>query len=173
MIGCSFLSCNFSDEGKQSFGLLFLFLFMSRYVSLLDALPDIAKQGKKEVEKIMESLHSGSRIRLQTNEIVIPQKDTRAYSAFADGQRSALPENRMIYGDNLLVMMALLAGDEARGIPSLRGKVDLIYIDPPFDSKADYRTKIVLPSLEHEAGEEISMRPTTLEQTAYSDIWQE
>ena len=28
--------------------------------------------------------------------------------------------------------------------PSLRGKVDLIYIDPLFDSKADYRTKVTL-----------------------------
>ena len=40
--------------------------------------------------------------------------------------------NRLVYGDNLLAMQALLAGDEATGLPSLRGKVDLIYIDPPF-----------------------------------------
>jgi adenine specific DNA methylase Mod len=52
----------------------------------------------------------------------------------------------MIYGDNLLVMASLLSGDEANGVPSYRGKIDLIYIDPPFDSKADYRTKIILPS---------------------------
>ncbi|MDO9012041.1 MAG: site-specific DNA-methyltransferase, partial [Gallionella sp.] len=52
--------------------------------------------------------------------------------------------NRLIYGDNLLAMAALLAGDEHT--PSLRGKVDLIYIDPPFDSKADYRTKVILPA---------------------------
>ncbi len=29
-------------------------------------------------------------------------------------------------------------------------KVDLIYIDPPFDSKADYRTKVTLPGVELE-----------------------
>ncbi len=46
----------------------------------------------------------------------------------------------------------------------MRGKIDLIYIDPPFDSKADYRTKIVLPGTEFES------KPTVLEQTAYSDI---
>ena len=39
-------------------------------------------------------------------------------------------------------MAALLAGDD--NTPSLRGKIDLIYIDPPFDSKADYRTKVRL-----------------------------
>mgnify|MGYP000497253368 FL=1 len=34
-----------------------------------------------------------------------------------------------------LTMQALLAGDPQTGLPSLRGKVDLIYIDPPFDSR--------------------------------------
>ena len=71
--------------------------------------------------------------------------------------------NRLIYGDNLLAMAALLAGDEHT--PSLRGKVDLIYIDPPFDSKADYRTKVTLPGLE------LEQRPTVIEQFAYSDTW--
>ena len=64
-------------------------------------------------------------------------------------------------------MQALLAGDEATGLPSLRGKVDLIYIDPPFDSKADYRTKINLP------GVDIEQKPTVIEQFAYSDTWQD
>ncbi|MBN8764395.1 MAG: site-specific DNA-methyltransferase, partial [Thiobacillus sp.] len=67
------------------------------------------------------------------------------------------------YGDNLLAMAALLAGDEHT--PSLRGKVDLIYIDPPFDSKADYRTKVTLP------GVELEQKPTVIEQFAYSDTW--
>lgn len=75
--------------------------------------------------------------------------------------------NRLIYGDNLLAMQALLAGDEATGLPSLRGKIDLIYIDPPFDSKADYRTKINLP------GVNLEQRPTVIEQFAYADTWKE
>jgi adenine-specific DNA-methyltransferase len=77
-----------------------------------------------------------------------------------EGQRWT---NRLIYGDNLLAMAALLAGDEHT--PSLRGKVDLIYIDPPFDSKADYRTKVTLP------GMELEQKPTVIEQFAYSDTW--
>ena len=60
-------------------------------------------------------------------------------------------------------MAALLAGDDTT--PSLRGKVDLIYIDPPFDSKADYRTKVTLPGLE------LEQKPTVIEQFAYSDTW--
>lgn len=73
--------------------------------------------------------------------------------------------NRLIYGDNLLAMQALLAGDEASGLPSMRGRIDLIYIDPPYDSKADYRTKITLP------GANIEQKPTILEQFAYADTW--
>lgn len=75
--------------------------------------------------------------------------------------------NRMVYGDNLLAMQSLLAGDEKSGLPSMRGKLDLIYIDPPFDSKADYRTKITLP------GTELEQKPTVLEQFAYSDTWKD
>jgi adenine specific DNA methylase Mod len=64
-------------------------------------------------------------------------------------------------------MQALLAGDAATGLPSMRGKVDLIYIDPPFDSKADYRTKVNLP------GADIQQKPTVIEQFAYADTWEE
>lgn len=75
--------------------------------------------------------------------------------------------NRLVYGDNLLTMQALLAGDPQTGLPSLRGKVDLIYIDPPFDSKADYRTKVTLP------GVDLQQKPTVIEQFAYADTWEE
>ena len=56
-------------------------------------------------------------------------------------------------------MAALLAGDEE--VPSLRGKIDLIYIDPPFDSKADYRRKITLPG-----GDVVTEAETVIEQFA-------
>jgi len=49
----------------------------------------------------------------------------------------------------------------------MRGKVDLIYIDPPFDSKADYRTKVTLP------GVDLEQKPTVIEQFAYADTWKE
>ncbi|MFQ5753318.1 MAG: site-specific DNA-methyltransferase, partial [bacterium] len=51
------------------------------------------------------------------------------------------------------------------GMPSMRGKIDLIYIDPPFDSKADYRTKVEIP------GATLDQKPTVLEQFAYADTW--
>ena len=158
--------------------------------SLLEQLPEIVANGRKQAEKILESLESRSRVRLQTREVVLPARDSAAQDwitqqsraaqreVFAPGQASLLDNpqatlgaapaeapwtNRLIYGDNLLAMAALLAGDEHQ--PSLRGKVDLIYIDPPFDSKADYRTKVTLP------GVELEQKPTVIEQFAYSDTW--
>lgn len=158
--------------------------------SLLEQLPEIVAQGRKQAERILESLESRQRVRLQTREVVLPARDTTAQDwitqqhratqreVFAPGQSTLLDNaqatlgaasaatpwaNRLIYGDNLLAMAALLAGDEHT--PSLRGQVDLIYIDPPFDSKADYRTKVTLP------GVELEQKPTVIEQFAYSDTW--
>jgi hypothetical protein len=45
-------------------------------LSLIELLPKIVESGKKEVEKIMESIAEGTRIRLQTNELVIPSRDS-------------------------------------------------------------------------------------------------
>lgn len=166
---------------------LLWYRFMSK--SLLEQLPEIVKEGRKQAEKILEGMEGRQRISLQTREVVLPARDSKAQDwiaqqtrtnqreVFAPGQASlmdspqatlgAAPEapwaNRLIYGDNLLAMAALLAGDE--NTPSLRGMVDLIYIDPPFDSKADYRTKVTLP------GVEIEQKPTVIEQFAYSDTW--
>ena len=143
--------------------------------SLIEELPRIASEGKQEAQRIIERLSSGTRIGLQTNELVLPRKDV---SGFFRGQVPNIPNafnaaldgdtwmNRLIYGDNLLTMQALLAGDPQTGLSSLRGKVDLIYIDPPFDSKADYRTNITLP------GNDIQQKPTAIEQFAYVDTWE-
>ncbi len=136
--------------------------------SLIEQLPKIVAEGKKEVERIMERLESNNKITLQTNEYVLPvRKESNLFHGKyqeIDGQNWF---NRLCYGDNLLVMQALLNGDEATGLPSMRGMIDLIYIDPPYDSKADYRTKITLP------GCDIEQKPNVLEQFAYSDTWKE
>ncbi|MEC1788615.1 site-specific DNA-methyltransferase [Schinkia azotoformans] len=137
-------------------------------VSLIEELPKIVAEGKKEVERILDRLNSPNKILFQTNEFVLPAKDD---SGFFKGAVEDINEqnwfNRLIYGDNLLVMQALLSGDFETGLPSMRGKVDLIYIDPPFDSKADYRTQITLP------GTQIEQKPTVIEQFAYADTWKD
>lgn len=158
--------------------------------SLVEELPKILKEGREEAGKILERLGDAVKVGLQTNELVLPAKDidglwkgqvphvapayhSDTFGLFGEGLWEGKPMenapwiNRLIYGDNLLVMAALLAGDEKTSLPSLRGMVDLVYIDPPFDSKADYRTKIHLP------GTDISQKPTVMEQFGYSDTWSE
>jgi adenine-specific DNA-methyltransferase len=138
--------------------------------SLLEQLPTIVSEGKREAERIMERLEGSYRIGLQTREMVIPSKDSNWQSLFRkvekeDQDLTPATMSRLIYGDNLLATAALLAGDDEN--PSMRGKIDLIYIDPPFDSKADYRTKVNLP------GADIEQKPTAIEQFAYSDTWKD
>lgn len=144
--------------------------------SLIEELPEIVKRGRKEYERIMQRLQSDNKMLLQTNEYVLPSKDVSGL--FQGKIRQCCPPdrkeatceadnwfNRLIYGDNIFVMQALLNGDAKTGLTSMRGAIDLIYIDPPFDSKADYRTKITLPNGDIEA------KPAVIDQFAYSDTW--
>lgn len=66
--------------------------------------------------------------------------------------------NKIFWGDNLQVMSHLLK--------EYRGKIDLIYIDPPFDSKADYKRKIEVKNV----GKTIS-DSSSFEEKQYGDIW--
>ena len=65
--------------------------------------------------------------------------------------------NKIYWGDNLQVMSHLLK--------SYRGKINLIYIDPPFDSKADYKKRIALEE------ETVENDRTAFEEKQYTDIW--
>jgi site-specific DNA-methyltransferase (adenine-specific)/adenine-specific DNA-methyltransferase len=65
--------------------------------------------------------------------------------------------NKIFWGDNLQVMSHLLK--------NFRGRVDLIYIDPPFDSKADYKKKIALK------GQTVTNDTSAFEEKQYGDIW--
>ncbi len=139
--------------------------------SLIEELPKIVERGKKEAQKTLDGLSKTQRITLQTNELVLPTKSVGGLTKFT-GQSVKREDNneflnRLIYGDNLLAIQALLTGDPTTGLPSMRGKIDLIYIDPPFDSKTDYRTKLHLPSAE------IEQKPSVIEQFAYSDTWKD
>lgn len=70
-------------------------------------------------------------------------------------------QNLLFHGDNKEVLSTLI-------VNGFRGKIDLIYIDPPFDSGADYVRKVELRGSKNKvAGEEQSI----LEQTQYTDIW--
>jgi site-specific DNA-methyltransferase (adenine-specific)/adenine-specific DNA-methyltransferase len=65
--------------------------------------------------------------------------------------------NKIFWGDNLQVMSHLLK--------DFRSKINLIYIDPPFDSKADYKKTISI------RGKSIQNDNNTFEEKQYGDIW--
>jgi site-specific DNA-methyltransferase (adenine-specific)/adenine-specific DNA-methyltransferase len=81
-----------------------------------------------------------------------PAQLKESYGDDVDGWR-----NKIYWGDNLQVMSHLLK--------DFRDKVNLIYIDPPFDSKADYKKKIEL------RGKAATTDSTTFEEKQYGDIW--
>lgn len=66
--------------------------------------------------------------------------------------------NKIFWGDNLQVMSHLLK--------EYRGKINLIYIDPPFDSKADYKKTIEVRGVGKAASDS-----TSFEEKQYGDIW--
>lgn len=65
--------------------------------------------------------------------------------------------NKIFWGDNLQVLSHLLK--------RFRGKIDLIYIDPPFDSKAEYRKEVKLKS------QKVKNDTNSFEEKQYGDIW--
>ena len=66
--------------------------------------------------------------------------------------------NKIFWGDNLQVMSHMLK--------EYRGQIDLIYIDPPFDSKADYKKKIEVRGMGKAESDS-----TSFEEKQYGDIW--
>lgn len=67
--------------------------------------------------------------------------------------------NKLIWGDNKFVMSSLLE--------KFAGKIDLIYIDPPFATGADFRMNIEIG----EKGEEVYKEHSIIEEKAYRDTW--
>jgi len=104
-------------------------------------------------------------VEFQTAEIVLCNGHTAGHlpQSFRDGllgetEIDKQRVNRLIWGDNLLAMQALLA-------QGYEGKITLIYIDPPFDSKADYSHRVTID------GSEVTKEPSIIERLAYKDTW--
>src|SRR5579863_9906291 len=74
--------------------------------------------------------------------------------------------NRLIWGDKKYVLPSLL--------PEFAGKVNLIYIDPPFDTGADFSYTASIPDYpdsDEDEGTPFTKEPSILEQKAYRDTW--
>jgi adenine-specific DNA-methyltransferase len=103
-------------------------------------------------------------IEFQTAEVVLPnsardQSTVRSFDIFSNVELKKNEMNRLIWGDNLLTMQALLSS-------GYEGKIGLIYIDPPFWTNEDYYARFEV------GGTEITKIPSTIERLAYKDIWE-
>lgn len=103
-------------------------------------------------------------LEFQTAEEVYPniaEKDNKRLMGFvAEKKEISDKPNRLIWGDNLLVMQALLA-------QGYEGQIDLIYIDPPFNTGENFNF-----SSELRLGNEIYEKEMPIsERLAYSDTW--
>src|SRR3990172_7988870 len=84
------------------------------------------------------------------------QERQRTLDLFSTG-RDPEGRDRLIWGDKKYVLHSLL--------PELAGKVNLIYIDPPFDTGADFSFHVEVD------GEAFTKEPSIIEQKAYRDTW--
>ncbi|WP_328990038.1 site-specific DNA-methyltransferase [Kribbella sp. NBC_01245] len=81
-----------------------------------------------------------------------------AHTDPSDGWR-----NRLIWGDNVHVLASLAQ--------ELSGKVDLVYIDPPFDSRQDYKVRIAVGDGPNVGDQELAKIASVIEEKAYRDTW--
>jgi len=88
------------------------------------------------------------------NESVQDRKHT--LELFRTGH-SAEWRNRLIWGDKKYVLPSL--------VPEFAGKVNLIYIDPPFDTGADFSFQVEID------GQNFTKEPSVIEMKAYRDTW--
>lgn len=95
-----------------------------------------------------------------------PRAETRVQEELFDsrGRQAKGWTNKLIWGDNKLILSSLKAGALRRQIEDAGG-LKLIYIDPPFDVGADFSMDIEIGS------ETFDKEPNLLEQIAYRDTW--
>ncbi len=94
------------------------------------------------------------------------RKAGKQYDIFANNDAEVEWRNRLIWGDKKYVLPSLL--------PEFAGKVNLIYIDPPFDTGANFSfTATIAQDPDDEDSENLSFtkQPNVIEQKAYRDTW--
>src|SRR5437667_9794047 len=106
------------------------------------------------IETINEGRATREAIKGSTQSTLFDVYDGKEGDTYEEGWK-----NKLIWGDNLLVMGALLE--------KFSGKVDLIYIDPPFASGTDFSFNALIG----ESGEDVFKEQSLIEEGAYRDTW--
>jgi adenine-specific DNA-methyltransferase len=89
------------------------------------------------------------------------QKTLDFFTSEPSAQYAKEWRNRLIWGDKKYVLPSLL--------PEFAGKVNLIYIDPPFFTGTDQKISLGVPDSE----ELILKEPSIIEEAAYRNVWRE
>ena len=149
-----------------------------RYLEAKKPLPEkyrfLLFADKKEVELVWnEKTTEVCRVVLpfQTIEVVDEprvEKESQITFALDDlddrGRQIAGWTNKLIWGDNKLILSSLKSGPLREEIEQAGG-LKLIYSDPPFDVGADFSMKVEIGQ------DEVTKKPTPLEELAYRDTW--
>ena len=129
-------------------------------------MPELIWDGKYDAQNKRVAI---PKIALPFQTVETINEDTRArersLSLFESGEAGDW-RNRLIWGDKKWVLPSLL--------PEFGGQVDLIYIDPPFDTGADFSFSAPIPddpNAPENGGQSFTKEPSLLELKAYRDIW--
>ncbi len=129
-------------------------------------------EDKKEVELVWNGKTpevSNIVLPFQTIEAVdeprVANSQLTLVSADERGRQSNGWTNKLIWGDNKLILSSLRDGPMRKEIEEAGG-LKLIYIDPPFDVGADFTMKVDI------GDEKLTKNPNVLEELAYRDTWQ-
>src|SRR3989338_3789413 len=99
-------------------------------------------------------------------------KDTQIDLFDTSGRQIRGWSNKLIWGDNKLILSSLKNGPMRREIEK-QGGLKLIYIDPPFDVGADFSMNVEIGDPSTGSGQVVSFtkRPSVIEEVAYRDTW--
>ncbi len=110
----------------------------------------------------IETVNESAQQRQKTLDFFAAEPDP---SPFGGGREGAW-RNRLIWGDKKYVLPSLL--------PEFAGKVNLIYIDPPFNVGSDFSFTATIadhPDTDEDETTEFIKQPSIIEQKAYRDTW--
>ena len=133
----------------------------------------------KKTELIWEGKYDANGRRVAPLRVALPFQTVEMVNESAQDRQKALSlfespgayrakesRNRLIWGEKKYVLPSLLA--------EFAGKANLIYIDPPFDTGADFSFTATVPDEsngEDDAGKIFTKEPSIIEQKAYRDTW--
>lgn len=115
-----------------------------------------------EIERVVLPFQSIEHIDEPRSETVT--KPSLFSSDLATGRQTGGWSNKLIWGDNKLVL-ASLANGPLRDQIEEAGGLRLVYIDPPFDVGADFAFEVEI------GGEDVTKQPSIVEEVAYRDTW--